>query len=317
MLLIPIDAAPEEERQRQPFVTVALVVINVAIFLAAHSLGWSAREYGLHPAGLWAGDAAQLRNLLLAAFLHFGLLHLAGNMLFLWVFGGNVEDEMGHLGFAAFYVVCGIGAGVIESAIFAADTIPRIGASGAIAGVLGAFLVLFPLSPIGILPIHMLGFWLLGRLSGDAEERPPTFDVSALIVIGVWLALQIIGSVGSAVGQGGGIAYTAHLGGFAVGFLIVQVLRRGFGFAPDADDNEPDIISSAGGRVLVARRPLPAGHRIAPEDIEPYDWRHALPAGHFTPDEAGRLYGKRLRRARYRYQAILITDLEDGDPQPS
>ena len=175
---------------------------------------------------------------------------------------------------------------------------------------LGAYLVLFPLSPIGIMPVHVLPFWALGLLDGHGERRPPTFDVSALIVIGVWLALQVVGSLGSVGGQGGGIAYTAHLGGFAVGFLIVQVLRRGFGFAPDADDSEPEIMRIAGKQVLVARRPLPAGHRLAPEDIEPYDWRHALPDGHFTPDEADLLYGKRLRRVRYRYQAILAGDVE-------
>lgn len=309
MQLIPIDAAPETERQRQPLVTVTLVAINVAIFVAAHSLGWSAREYGLQPAGLWAGELDQLRNLLLAAFLHFGVLHLAGNMLFLWVFGANVEDEMGHLGFAAFYVACGIGAGLIESAIFASDTIPRIGASGAIAGVLGAYLVLLPLSPIGIMSVHVLPFWALGLLDGQGERRPPTFDVSAIIVIGVWLALQVIGSFGSVGGQGGGIAYTAHLGGFAVGFVIVQVLRRGFGFAPDADDSEPEIMRTTGKELLVARRPLPAGHRLAPEDVEPYTWRHTFPEGYFKPEEAEHLYGKRLRRARYRYQAILAEDL--------
>ena len=175
MQLIPIDAAPETERQRQPLVTVTLVAINVAIFVAAHSLGWSAREYGLQPAGLWAGELDQLRNLLLAAFLHFGVLHLAGNMLFLWVFGANVEDEMGHLGFAAFYVACGIGAGLIESAIFASDTIPRIGASGAIAGVLGAYLVLLPLSPIGIMSVHVLPFW--GTGTAGRAGRAASADV--------------------------------------------------------------------------------------------------------------------------------------------
>ncbi len=310
MQLIPIDAAPEAERQGQPVVTVALVAINVALFVAANSLGWTSREFGLQPAGLWAGEPEQLRNLLLSAFLHLGFLHLAGNMLFLWVFGANVEDEMGHVGFAGFYVACGIGAGLIESALFAADTIPRIGASGAIAGVLGAFLVLFPLTPIGILPVHIVGFWALGKLMGAGESRPPTFDVSAIIVIGVWLALQIIGSLGSAAGQGGGIAYTAHLGGFAVGFAIVQVLRRGFGFAPDADDSEPEIMRQTGKEVLVAKRPLPAGHRLAPEDIEPFPWRHAPPDGHYKPEEAESLYGKRLRRNRYRYQAILTEDVE-------
>ena len=309
MQLIPIDAAPETERLRQPIVTIGLVALNVALFVAAHSFDWSAREYGLQPAGLWAGEIGQFRNLFLAAFLHFGPLHLAGNMLFLWVFGANVEDEMGHVGYAAFYLLCGVGAGVIESALFAGETIPRIGASGAIAGVLGAYLVLFPLSPIGIMSVHVLPFWALGLLEGQGERRPPTFDVSALVVIGVWLALQIIGSVGSAAGQSAGIAYTAHLGGFAVGFLIVQVLRRGFGFAPDADDSEPEIMRVTGKELLVARRPLPAGHRLDEDDIEPYTWRHDLPEGHFKPDEAERLYGKRLRRARYRYQAILVEDL--------
>ncbi len=313
MQLIPIEAAPEDQRQRRPIVTVTLVAINIGMFVAAHSLGWSAQEYGLRPAGLWAGDIDQLRNLLLAAFLHFGLLHIAGNMLFLWVFGANVEDEMGHLGFAAFYLFCGLGAGIIESAIFASDTIPRIGASGAIAGVLGAYLVLFPLSPIGILSIHVFAIWVLGLLVGQGERRPPTFDVSALIVIGVWLVLQIMGSLSSVGGGGGGIAYTAHLGGFAVGFLVVQALRRSFGFAPDAKDDVPSIMRVTGRQLLVARRPLPAGHKLTPEDLEPYAWPHDLPEGCFKPDEADRLYGRRLLRVRYRYQAILSTDLQADD----
>ena len=314
MQLIPIEAAPEDQRLRRPIVTVTLVAINIGMFVVAHSLGWSAQEYGLRPAGLWAGEIDQLRNLLLAAFLHFGLLHIAGNMLFLWVFGANVEDEMGHLGFAAFYLFCGLGAGIIESAIFASDTIPRIGASGAIAGVLGAYLVLFPLSPIGILSIHVFVIWALGLLVGQGERRPPTFDVSALIVIGVWLVLQIMGSLGSVGGGGGGIAYTAHLGGFAVGFLVVQALRRSFGFAPDAKDDIPSVMKDNGsGNSSWPDVRCRSDTNSSPEDLEPYAWPHDLPEGCFKPDEADRLYGRRLLRVRYRYQAILSTDLQADD----
>ena len=313
MQLIPIEAAPEDQRQRRPIVTVTLVAINIGMFVAAHSLGWSAQEYGLRPAGLWAGEIDQLRNLLLAAFLHFGLLHIAGNMLFLWVFGANVEDEMGHLGLppSTSFAVWARASSSPRSLLATRYRASARAAPSPESSVRISYS--FHCRPSAFCPYTSSSSGRSAFSSGQGERRPPTFDVSALIVIGVWLVLQIMGSLGSVGGGGGGIAYTAHLGGFAVGFLVVQALRRSFGFAPDAKDDVPSIMRVTGRQLLVARRPLPAGHKLAPEDLEPYAWPHDLPEGCFKPDEADRLYGRRLLRVRYRYQAILSTDLQADD----
>jgi membrane associated rhomboid family serine protease len=133
--------------------------------------------------------------------------HFFGNMLFLWIFGDNVEDRFGHLGFLAFYLLGGVAAALAQVAADPASTVPTIGASGAIAAVMGAYLVLHPGARIHSLVL--LGFWIT------------TAEVPALVYLGIWFAMQLLHS-----GGGGGVAWWAHIGGFAFGVLAVGVLGR-------------------------------------------------------------------------------------------
>jgi membrane associated rhomboid family serine protease len=148
-----------------------------------------------------------------AMFLHASWLHILGNMIFLWVFGDNVEDALGHLGYLVFYFLCGIAAAAVQVWADPNSGVPMVGASGAIAGVLGAYLVLYPRATIAtvILPFF---FW--------------AFDIPAFLLIGFWFFLQLfsgVASIGYAVGGSEGVAWWAHVGGFTAGFLLVWLLR--------------------------------------------------------------------------------------------
>jgi membrane associated rhomboid family serine protease len=156
-----------------------------------------------------------------AMFMHGGWMHLLGNMLFLWIFGDNVEDAMGHARYLVFYLVCGLGASLAHvaatEAFFAGDElIPSVGASGAIAGVMGAYLVLYPRAIVGVLIPMFLIFW-------------PMY-VPAVFLIAVWFLLQLLSGVaaigGDVVGGAGGVAWFAHIGGFVLGLLLVPLLGR-------------------------------------------------------------------------------------------
>jgi membrane associated rhomboid family serine protease len=156
---------------------------------------------------------------LTSMFLHGGWVHLIGNMLFLWVFGDNVEDAMGHIRYAAFYILAGFAATAAHVVVDVDGLIPTIGASGAISGVLGAYLVLYPRATIAaILPIFIL-FWL-------------PFYIPAIFMIGLWFALQLANGLVSlsgteVVGAGGGVAWFAHIGGFIAGVLLIQLFMLG------------------------------------------------------------------------------------------
>jgi membrane associated rhomboid family serine protease len=139
-------------------------------------------------------------------FMHAGWLHLGGNMLYLWIFGDNVEDRFGHIKFIIFYLLCGIAATFAQLAFSTGSNVPNLGASGAIAGVLGAYIVMFPKGRISVL------------------QGSQVIPVSALIVIGFWFVLQIFSSVGS-VTETGGVAYIAHVGGFIAGVLLAFLFR--------------------------------------------------------------------------------------------
>lgn len=312
--MIPIGDEHDLERRGRPFVVWALVAVNAAVFLAGADYGLTTQSHGLRPAGLWAGDPAQLANLLVSAFLHATPLHLAGNLLFLWVFGDDVERELGHLGFLAFYLVCGLAAGLAEALAFPDSAVPRVGASGAIAGVLAGYLVLFPFATVRtiVLPFSALGLFL---------QQSPVFHLPALLVLGFWLAGQVVGSLGSLAGAESGVAYLAHFGGFLAGYLVLQALRRLFGFAPDhpppvdllAPPVPPREALGDGRPILVAARPLPAGHTLAPGDLEPYEWRAVLPEGYFRTRDRERLVGRRLKHERYRFEPIVAADLEPAE----
>ncbi|MGH9711501.1 MAG: rhomboid family intramembrane serine protease, partial [Candidatus Acidiferrales bacterium] len=146
-------------------------------------------------------------------FLHAGWLHIIGNMWFLWLFGPNVEDRLGPSPYLGFYLVCGLGAGIAQTLFSLGSTIPGLGASGAIAGVLGAYVIFFPSSRILTL-VTLFFWWFFARLP-------------AVLFIGLWFAVQFfsgIGSLGSS--QTGGVAWWAHVGGFLLGMLLVSGMRR-------------------------------------------------------------------------------------------
>ncbi len=146
-------------------------------------------------------------SLVTSMFLHGSWGHLIGNIWFLWVFGNNIEDSMGHLRFGAFYLLTGLAAAVVQIVMVPGSTVPMIGASGAISGIMGAYLILYP----GIRIDTWIGFWII--------------EVPAWVMLGYWMLLQLTGVLGPAV-VGGGVAYGAHLGGFVAGLLLIPVFRN-------------------------------------------------------------------------------------------
>jgi membrane associated rhomboid family serine protease len=232
--VIPLrDANPT---RRTPLVTLSLIVACFVVFAGELGLLASGGEssldafitrWGVVPADLTAAWRAgnylsiETATLVTSQFLHGGWFHLLGNMLYLWIFGNNVEDRFGRGGFLAFYLVGGALAGLTQVAIAPTSEVPTIGASGAIAATLGAYFVLFPRARVTSLVF--LGFFY------------QLIDVPAVIVLGFWFVLQLIDGLTSlgAVQSGGGVAFFAHIGGFVVGavaarlmMLVVPRLRR-------------------------------------------------------------------------------------------
>lgn len=210
-------------RRTLPVVTTLLVVANVLAFLLELAQGAAIEEFVTR----WAvipREYAEGQDLpptisfpfwvttLTAMFLHGGWAHLAGNMLYLSIFGDNVEDRLGHGRFLAFYVLCGVAATAAQIAVDPRSTVPNVGASGAIAGVLAAYVVTFPRRRVRVLLF------------------PFVMDLPAVWVIGSWIVTQFVLGVGQVVEtrqtEGGGIAYAAHVGGFVAGLLLLAVLRR-------------------------------------------------------------------------------------------
>ena len=220
--MIPLKS--DNPRTSPAIVTVVLITLNILIFLYQFSLGPKAGQrlvntYGLIPARaeLLLAPAAHgtpvtlpqvLVPLVTSMFLHGGWLHVLGNMLFLWVFGGSVEDRLGHFSYFFFYMVCGVGSGLFDTMVGWGSKIPTIGASGAISGVMGAYIVLFPKSRIlTLIPIFIV-FW--------------TVRLPAFLLLGYWFVLQFLSGVGSlGVTDQGGVAWWAHVGGFLLGGLLV------------------------------------------------------------------------------------------------
>jgi membrane associated rhomboid family serine protease len=143
-------------------------------------------------------------------FMHGGWLHLIGNMLFLWIFGDNVEDSMGRIRYLVFYLLCGIAASAAQIAIDPDSTIPSLGASGAISGVLGAYLIMFPGRRVAVLLLRTIAY------------------LPAIAVIGMWIVFQFVAGLGqlAQTEETGGVAYAAHVGGFIAGFILVWIFRR-------------------------------------------------------------------------------------------
>lgn len=214
-------------RRRLPIVNYTLIAANILVFIAEQKFGTCFQAaYSAVPYAITHGQAVTFQGcsygepspvyltLLTSMFLHANLLHIAGNMLFLWIFGDNVEDRLGHVGYLAFYLFCGLVASVAQVVVAPNSQLLNLGASGAIAGVLGAYLVFFPGSKVRTL--IYVGFFI-------------TFvRLSAFIVIGLWFVLQLVSgleSLNPSQVQMGGVAYFAHIGGFVAGLVIALILR--------------------------------------------------------------------------------------------
>jgi len=215
------------ERRNFPVVNYALIALNVVAFLYELTLPGAQLDefflrWGAIPSAIVGGTAASPATglpvyvtLLTSIFLHGGWLHLGGNMLYLWVFGDNVENAFGRVRYLLFYLICGLGGTLAQIAIGPTSTIPTIGASGAIAGVMGAYLIMFPGAQVRTL-IFIVFFVTITYLP-------------AVIVIGIWFLTQLFSgftSLGAPAQQGGGVAFFAHIGGLLVGALLALILRR-------------------------------------------------------------------------------------------
>lgn len=203
-------------RRSQPYVIWALIVINVLVFiyeslLDERDLAALFDQWAVIPAEISSGNLVY--TLVTCAFLHGSWLHLGGNMLFLWIFGDNVEDVMGHTRFLVFYVLVAVIASGVQVAISPESTVPLVGASGAIAGVLAAYIVMFPRGRIHT--IVFLGIFFTAIM------------LPAWMMIGYWIVIQVISGVGTLGVENatGGVAFFAHIGGFFAGLALVWLFR--------------------------------------------------------------------------------------------
>jgi len=195
-------------RRIVPLVTYALIVLNVLFFLVEMNGGDAfIMKWAFVPSRFLANPVGELATLFTSMFMHAGWLHLGGNMLYLWIFGDNVEDRLGSAKFVIFYLLCGLGATFAQLMFSLESNIPNLGASGAIAGVLGAYILLFPQGSVRVL------------------QGQRVIQVPALIVIGLWIVLQLFSGIGSiSAADTGGVAYMAHVGGFVSGFVLTYLL---------------------------------------------------------------------------------------------
>lgn len=209
--MIPLrDTQPSHSK---PFVTGVLIAVNLLVFfyeisLDAYSLNHLLAVYGVVP------DRLNLPSLFTSMFLHGGWMHVIGNMWFLWIYGDNVEDVLGHGRYLLFYLLCGLAAGLTHIWFNSDSNVPTVGASGAIAGVMGAYLIKFPHSRIvTLVPIFVF---------------LTTVEIPAVIILGYWLLIQTVSGLGSIaysqVSQGG-VAWFAHVGGFVAGMALVNLMR--------------------------------------------------------------------------------------------
>jgi membrane associated rhomboid family serine protease len=217
-----IPLRDDNPTRRAPIVTIILIVINVVVFLYTNGLSARAqtlvfRDYGLIPLNVTANlNSSTALTFITSMFLHGGWLHIGGNMLFLWIFGNNIEDRLGKIRFILFYAVCGIIAGLAQIAIGPRSPYPQIGASGAIAGVLGGYIVLFPRAKVKTL----IFIWYFIRIA----------DISAVWVLGLWFVLQLVNGVSTlSPSAQSGVAFFAHIGGFVAGVVLIKIFGLGAG----------------------------------------------------------------------------------------
>jgi membrane associated rhomboid family serine protease len=210
--------------QSTPLVTVALIISCTLVFLYEVGLPEPIAEafifrYGAIPAAVFGHASLPVEpaippymTILTSMFLHGGWMHLIGNMLYLWIFGNNVEDVMGHVRFVIFYITCGVLAAFSHALIDPSSAVPMVGASGAISGVLGAYLLLFPRAQVLVL----IPLGIFSRV----------MYVPAALVLGLWFLMQLL-SGGISLGQkGGGVAFFAHIGGFLAGMALIGLFKR-------------------------------------------------------------------------------------------
>jgi len=198
-------------RKSFPYVTYGLIVLNVLFFLVELGAGDAfIEQWAFVPARFAANPGSDFITIFSSMFMHAGWLHLLGNMLYLFIFGDNVEDRLGHLRYLLLYMVCGIAASFAQYMVSAGSSVPNLGASGAIAGVLGAYIVMFPGERVRVL----IGYAVV--------------QMSAIVVIGFWILLQVFSSLSAFTASSqtgsGGVAYMAHVGGFAAGILLTFLL---------------------------------------------------------------------------------------------
>jgi membrane associated rhomboid family serine protease len=228
----------DADRRSVPVVTYALIAVNVLVWLLELQAGerfingYSTVPYEIthhtdltgtrtvhaggesFPIHHYPGPHPIYLTLLTSMFMHASWMHIIGNMLYLWIFGDNIEDALGHGKFLAFYLVCGLAASLAMIAFAPNSVVPQLGASGAIAGVLGAYLVRFPRKPVRV---------LVGRM---------ITTMPAMAVLGLWILLQIVSQVGTRASEATGVAYMAHIGGFFTGLVLVYLFGIGRRTAP-------------------------------------------------------------------------------------
>lgn len=220
---------------RQPYVTITLIVICVLVYAWQATLDPSSGEqvvwqFGFKPVSLFGSDAlsgtetilSALSTLISSMFLHGSFMHLAGNMLYLWIFGNNIEDVTGHGRYLIFYLLCGVVAALVQAVPDMDSAIPMIGASGAISGVLGAYLLLFPKVKVQV--IIPIGFFMMRT-------------IPAGWLLGIWIGFQIFSGVAAGVASSG-VAWWAHIGGFLAGMAFIHLFRQ--------ETNDPTSAGSIG-----------------------------------------------------------------------
>jgi hypothetical protein len=208
-----------------PVITILLILANILVYLFELALGPQLDRfltvYGIVPAAVFAWPQSDLPlsavvvPFFTSMFLHGGFLHVAGNMWYLWIFGDNIEDRLGHVNYLIFYLLCGLGAGITHTFFNYDSVVPSIGASGAIAGVLGAYLISYPRARV----LTLVPIFIFIQI----------IEIPALIVLGFWFVVQFFygaTSLAAATGNSGGVAWWAHIGGFLLGMVLVKVFPR-------------------------------------------------------------------------------------------
>lgn len=201
-------------RRSVPVITYGLIILNAVFFLIELNSGEAfIKRWAFVPSRFLASPETDFLTLFTSMFMHAGWVHLLGNMLYLWIFGDNVEDRFGQGNYLIFYLLCGLGATFTQLTFSESSSIPNLGASGAIAGVLGSYILMFPQARVSV---------LMGRM---------LVPMSAFVVIGLWFVLQLFSGLASitTATQAGGVAYMAHVGGFVSGLVLTYIFRGSMG----------------------------------------------------------------------------------------